>query len=73
MTKRISKRHIERNKLLIKKKAKHEELLDLYIKANQEFDQSTVKHLSDNVYFRVFTSAEVIKGRIAVGRYLILR
>ena len=70
----LVERHIERNKLLIKKKAKHEELLDLYIKANQEFDGSIlIKHLSDNVYFRVFTSAEVIKGRIAVGRYLILR
>ena len=72
--KELRKRQIERNKLLIEKKAKHEELLDLYIKANQKFDGSLlIKHLADNVYFRAFTSAEVIKGRIAVGRYLILR
>ena len=72
--KELRKRQIERNKLLIEKKVKHEELLDLYIKANQKFDGSLlIKHLADNVYFRAFTSAEVIKGRIAVGRYLILR
>jgi len=70
----IVERHIERKKLLIEKKAKHEKLLDLYIKANQEFDGSLlIKHLDDNVYFRVSTSGQVIKGRIAVGRYLILR
>ena len=72
--KELRKRQIERNKLLIEKKVKHEELLDLYIKANQKFDGSLlIKHLADNIYFRAFTSAEVIKGRIAVGRYLILR
>ena len=72
--KELRERHIERKKLLIEKKAKHEELLDLYIKANQEFDGSMlIKHLADNVYFRVFTSTDVIKGRVAVGRYLILR
>ena len=72
--KELVERHIERKKLLIEKKAKHEKLLDLYIKANQEFDGSLlIKHLADNVYFRVSTSGQVIKGRIAVGRYLILR
>ena len=70
----LVERHIEKKKLLIEKKAKHEKLLDLYIKANQEFDGSLlIKHLADNVYFRVSTSGQVIKGRIAVGRYLILR
>jgi len=72
--KELRERHLERKKLLIEKKAKHEELLDLYIKANQEFDGSMlIKHLADNVYYRMFTSTDVIKGRVAVGRYLILR
>ena len=70
----LVRRHIEKKKLLIEKKAKHEELLDLYIKANQEFDGSIlIKHLANNVYYRRFTSTDVIKGRVAVGRYLILR
>ena len=70
----LVRRHIERKKLLIEKKAKHEKLLDLYIKANQEFDGSIlIKHLANNVYYRRFTSTDVIKGRVAVGRYLILR
>ena len=70
----LVRRHIEKKKLLIEKKAKHEKLLDLYIKANLEFDGSIlIKHLANNVYYHRFTSTDVIKGRVAVGRYLILR
>lgn len=70
----IKKNQIERNRLYKEKKENHEELLSLYKKANEIFDGSIlVNHLADNVFYNVSSSADVIKGKIAVSRYLILR
>ena len=70
----IRKNQAERNILYKEKKEKHEELLSLYKKANEIFDGNIlVNHLADNVFYNVFSSVDVIKGKIAVGRYLILR
>jgi len=70
----IRDRQIERNRLLEEKKHKHEELLCLYKKANEVFDGSLlIPHLAKDIIFQSQLSPDMIKGRVAVGRYLILR